>query len=76
MNLSVLRPSWRRRRAPRRLFFFARLPFDDSEVNRFILRFLPAPVTWQYGFLVSESANVAGDFQKLVFRENSLLVKR
>jgi len=36
---------------------------------------LPALVTWQYGLLVSELANVAGDFEKFVFREKSLLVK-
>ena len=41
-----------------------------------ILRLLPAPVTWQYGLLVSELANVAGDFEKKVFREKLLLVKR
>ena len=41
----------------------------------FILPFLPALVTWQYGLLVSELANVAGDFEKFVFREKSLLVK-
>jgi len=33
-------------------------------------------VTWQYGLLVSELANVAGDFEKKVFREKLLLVKR
>ena len=44
--------------------------------NNLILRLLPAPVTWQYGLLVSELANVAGDFEKKVFREKLLLVKR
>ena len=47
-----------------------------NQSSCFILRLLPAPVTWQYGLLVSELANVAGDFEKKVFREKLLLVKR